>query len=79
MSATELLDDLEAGELSVEFEGEEPEVDLEWAMGRFADRLVLSTAFQEGDVALIDMAYNIDPKVKILSIDTGRQPTETFD
>ena len=30
MSATELLDDLEAGELSVEFEGEEPEAVLEW-------------------------------------------------
>ena len=79
MSTTELLDDLEAGELSVEFEGEEPEVVLEWAMERFGDRLVLSTAFQEGDVALIDMAYRIDPKVKIFSIDTGRLPTETFE
>ena len=79
MSATELLDDLEAGELSVEFEGEEPEVVLEWAMERFGDRLVLSTAFQEGDVALIDMAYRIDPNVKIFSIDTGRLPTETFE
>ena len=35
MSATELLDDLEAGELSVEFEGEEPEAVLEWALERF--------------------------------------------
>ena len=34
--ATELLDDLEAGELSVEFEGEEPEVVLEWAIERFS-------------------------------------------
>ena len=79
MSATELLDDLEAGELSVEFEGEEPEAVLEWAIERFEDRLAISTAFQEGDVALIDMAYRIDPKVKIFSIDTGRLPTETFE
>ena len=79
MSATELLDDLEAGELSVEFEGEEPEAVLEWAIERFEDRLAISTAFQEGDVALIDMAYRIDPKVVFFSIDTGRLPTETFE
>ena len=79
MSITELLDDLEAGELSVEFEGEEPEAALEWAIDRFEDRLAISTAFQEGDVALIDMAYRIEPKVKFFSIDTGRLPTETFE
>jgi phosphoadenosine phosphosulfate reductase len=73
------LDDLEAGELSVEFEGEEPEAVLEWAIERFEDRLAISTAFQEGDVALIDMAYRIDPKVVFFSIDTGRLPTETFE
>ncbi len=34
--STELFDELEAGELSVEFEGEEPEAVLEWAFERFA-------------------------------------------
>ena len=33
--AVELIDELEAGELSVEFEGEEPEAVLEWAIERF--------------------------------------------
>jgi len=56
MSAVELLDDLEAGELSVEFEGQEPQDVLAWALDRFGDTLAISTAFQEGDVALIDMA-----------------------
>ena len=79
MSTSELLDDFEAGELSVEFEGQEPEALLEWAIEEFGERLVISTAFQEGDVALIDMAYRIDPKVKIFSIDTGRLPTESFE
>ena len=79
MSTSELLDDFEAGELSVEFEGQEPEELLEWAIEEFGERLVISTAFQEGDVALIDMAYGIDPKVKVFSIDTGRLPTETFE
>jgi len=75
----EELDDLEAGELSVEFEGTEPEELLEWAIDRFGDRLVLSTAFQEGDVALIHMAYEIDPAVQVFSVDTGRLPGETYD
>jgi hypothetical protein len=34
--SVELLDDLEAGELSVRFEGEEPDVVLAWAIERFA-------------------------------------------
>ena len=55
MTSIELLDDLEAGELSVEFEGLEPWDVLEWALGRFGERLSVSTAFQDGDVALIDM------------------------
>ena len=79
MSSTELLDDLEAGELSVEFEGLEPWDVLEWAIGRFGDRLALSTAFQDGDVALLDMAYRIDPAIRVFSIDTGRLPQQTHD
>ena len=79
MSSVELLDDLEAGELSVEFEGREPWELLEWALERFGSRLALSTAFQDGDVALIDMAYRIDPGVRVFSIDTGRLPQETHD
>ena len=79
MSTVELLDDFEAGELSVEFEGREPWELLEWALDRYGDGLALSTAFQEGDVALIDMAYRIDPAVRVFSIDTGRLPQETFD
>jgi thioredoxin-dependent adenylylsulfate APS reductase len=79
VTSIELMDDLEAGELSVEFEGLEPWDVLEWGLGRFGERLSLSTAFQDGDVALIDMAYRIDPEVRVFSIDTGRLPQETHD
>ena len=34
MTSIELMDDLEAGELSVEFEGLEPWDVLEWGLGR---------------------------------------------
>jgi phosphoadenosine phosphosulfate reductase len=79
LSIYELLDELEAGELSVEFEGEEPEFVLEWAIDRFSPRLGISTAFQIDGVALIDMAYNLDPEIRVFSVDTGRLPDETHE
>ena len=78
MSA-ELFDELEAGELAVEFEGEEPEALLEWAFERFGDRVAISTAFQLDGCALIDMAARIRPDVRVFSVDTGRLPQETHD
>ena len=75
----DLIDDLEAGELSVEFEGREPWELLEWAFERFAPRIALSTAFQIDGVALLDMAYELDPGVRVFSVDTGRLPTETYE
>jgi phosphoadenosine phosphosulfate reductase len=77
--STELFDELEAGELSVEFEGEEPETVLEWAFERFGDRIAISTAFQVDGCALIDMAARIRPDVRVFSVDTGRLPQETHD
>ena len=65
-----------AGELSVEFEGQEPEDLLEWAIDRFGGRLALSTAFQEGDVALIDMAYRRPGRAGVLD---RHRPSATGD
>jgi phosphoadenosine phosphosulfate reductase len=79
MSSVELFDELEAGELSVEFEGEEPWTVLEWALDRFSPRIAISTAFQADGVAVIDMAYEIDPSVQVFSVDTGRLPEETYE
>ena len=77
--STELIDELEAGELSVAFEGEEPEEVIAWALERFSPQIALSTAFQVDGVVLLDIAYAIDPNVRVFSVDTGRLPPETFD
>jgi thioredoxin-dependent adenylylsulfate APS reductase len=77
--SVEFIDELEAGEVSVEFEGEEPQYVLEWALDRFAPRIAISTAFQIDGVALIDMAYELDPNVEVFSVDTGRLPEETHE
>jgi phosphoadenosine phosphosulfate reductase len=77
--SVDALDDLEAGELAVEFEGEEPEVVIEWAIERFSPSLSISTAFQTDGAVLLHMAYQIDPNIKMFSVDTGRLPSETFE
>jgi thioredoxin-dependent adenylylsulfate APS reductase len=77
--SVDLLDDLEAGELSVEFEGEEPEAVLEWAIEHFSPRIAISTAFQTDGAVLLHMAYEIDPNITVFSVDTGRLPQETYD
>ena len=75
---TVLLDELDAGELSIRFEGEEPQALLEWALDEFGQGIAISTAFQIDGSVLIDMAYAIDPAVRVFSIDTGRLPEETL-
>jgi len=75
----EIIDELEAGELAVEFEGQEPWDVLEWAIDRFGKRLAVSVALQADDVVLIDMAYAIDPAVQVFTVDTGRLPQESFE
>jgi hypothetical protein len=50
--SVDVLDDLEAGELAVEFEGEEPEVVIAWAIERFSPSLSISTAFQTDGAVL---------------------------
>jgi phosphoadenosine phosphosulfate reductase len=75
----ELIDELEAGELSVEFEGAEPQELLEWALERFSPRIGLSTAFQIDGVALLDMLAEIDEEIHVFSVDTGRLPPETHE
>jgi phosphoadenosine phosphosulfate reductase len=79
MSSIELIDELEAGELSIEFEGEEPQTVLAWAIDRFAPGIAISTSFQIDSIVLIDMAYAIDPQVPVFSVDTGRLPAETLE
>ena len=79
MSTFELIYELEAGELSIQFEGEEPQTVIEWAIEEFSPGIAISTSFQIDTVALIDMAYEIDPSIQVFSVDTGRLPPETLE
>ena len=75
---TLLFDELDAGELSIRFEGETPQALLEWAFDEFGDDIAISTAFQVDGSVVIDMAYELNPNVRVFTIDTGRLPEESL-
>jgi phosphoadenosine phosphosulfate reductase len=73
-----LMDELEAGEAAVELDDQEPQDVLGWAIEKFGRQLGICSSFQAEGCALIDMAWRIDPGVRVFTIDTGRQPEETY-
>ncbi len=75
----ELMDDQEAGEWAVYFDDRPPEDLLQWAFERFHPRLAIVTSFQIDTLVLLDMAWRINPQVRVITVDTGRLPQETYD
>lgn len=75
----DFLDDFEAGNLGVELDDREPEEVLEYAMERWGDRLAVCTSFQAEGMVILDMAWRIDPEVRVFTVDTGRLPPETYE
>lgn len=73
------IDDLEAHRLAHQFEGGDPREPLRWAIDRFGSCLVVATSFQAEGMVLLDMAWRIDPTIRVVSVDTGRLPQETYD
>ena len=51
---------------------------LAWAIETFRPRLAISAAGGVDGMALIDMAWRIDPSIRVFTLDTGRLPPETY-
>lgn len=49
-----------------------------WALEQFHPRLAISAAGGVDGMAIIDMAWRIDPAVRVFTLDTGRLPAETY-
>jgi phosphoadenosine phosphosulfate reductase len=60
----------ELAEKSRALEAARPEEILAWALGEYAPRIAISTAFGVEGCALIDMAVKIDPRVAVFTVDT---------
>ena len=63
--------------LSQEYENCSPQEVLAWALARFSPRIALSSSFGAEDVVIIDMMVKLDPKARIVTLDTLRLPKET--
>jgi phosphoadenosine phosphosulfate reductase len=74
-----IYDEYEAGELAVEYDDQEPQEVIRWALETFGSRVAICTSFQMDGMAILDMAWRIDPSVRVFTIDTGRLPPETYE
>ncbi len=74
-----VFDDLEIGEIAVDLDDQDPEDVIEWALETFGDRIAIVTALQEDGMTILDMAARIKPDVRVITVDTGRLPQETYD
>lgn len=78
-SAGARTSDPEATRIASEFESKPPQELLAWAIERFGRGLGICSSFQAEGSVLIDMAWRIDPNVRVFTIDTGRMPQETYE
>ena len=51
---------------------------LAWALDTFHPRMAISAAGGVDGMAIVDMAWRVDPNVRVFSLDTGRLPAETY-
>jgi phosphoadenosine phosphosulfate reductase len=73
----ELADEM--GRASAELETATPQEILRWAVGRFAPRFTMATAFGPEGMVLIHMLADIAPRTPIFNLDTGYQFEETLE
>lgn len=66
-------------DLNERFRTAPPETLLQWAVQTFSPRLVLASSFGVEDVTLIDMLSKLERPTKIITLDTGRLPEETYE
>jgi thioredoxin-dependent adenylylsulfate APS reductase len=60
------------------FEDATAEELLAWALDTFHPRMAISAAGGVDGLALVDMAWRINPDVRVFTLDTGRLPAETY-
>ena len=65
--------------LAASFEDRTPQDLLRWAIGRYGRELAIATSFQAEGMVLLDMAWRIDPGIRVITVDSGRLHQETYD
>jgi thioredoxin-dependent adenylylsulfate APS reductase len=60
------------------FEHARAEEILEWGLDQFHPKMAISAAGGVDGMVLIDMAWRLNPDVRVFTLDTGRLPAETY-
>ncbi len=72
------LDAVEVQELANHFEGQAPEAVIAWALERFHPRIAIASSLQAEEMVLLDMAWKLNPAIRVFTLDTGRLHEETY-
>ncbi len=59
--------------------GMEPQALIKWSYERYGERAGLITSFQNTGCVMIDMASKVAPKLRVITIDTLRLHSETYE
>jgi thioredoxin-dependent adenylylsulfate APS reductase len=73
-----VLHESEVAQLAGQFENVRAQEILGWAIERWDSRIAICTGFQAEGMAILDMAWQINPQFRVFTIDTGRLPQETY-
>lgn len=65
--------------LAARFEARPPEELIAWAHATYGARVAIASSFSYEDVLLIDAAASVAPGLRVIFLDTGRLPEETYD
>ncbi len=75
---TPVADELEIQALQILFEAQQPTDILHWAIEKYGAKLGIVTSFQASGMAILDMAVKINPAIRVMTLDTGRLPEESY-
>ena len=62
-----------------EYENASAEELIQWVLNTFGQRSAVCTSFQAEGMVILDLAWRMDPHVRVFTIDTGRLPQETHE
>jgi thioredoxin-dependent adenylylsulfate APS reductase len=79
MSDQIALDEYEAGELAVLYDASPSQDVLAWALDRFHPQISICVGGGAEGMVIVDMAWRINPEVRVFTLDTGRLPQATYD
>jgi phosphoadenosine phosphosulfate reductase len=72
------LDEAKVEELANRFEGKDPETVIQWALEHFHPRIALASSLQAEEMVILDIAWKMNPGVRVFTLDTGRLHEETY-